>query len=467
MESPGALDLPTVGQAHLIGACGTGMASLASVLAGQGWRLTASDRCLHAAVVLPGKVRVSPGHSPRYVAASSNLVIYSGAVPSGNCERRRAARLGIPCLNYSQMLGLLMRDRLGIAVAGTHGKSTTTAMLAEILIRAGLDPTVVMGAIPAQWRTGGRPGRGRYVLVEACEYRGNFRHLNPQAALLLNLEAEHFDSFGSIEHQESAFAEFIGRVPDNGLVVARGDDRRLRELCHGARARVVTFGSHENASWRAVQAVSEKGRYRFEVWKGGRRFTDIRLSVAGRHQVENALAAVTLAGELGIGGDVVRVALEDFRGVSRRTEEIGAFGGVTLVDDVAHHPTTIHAALATVRETHPGRRVVCIFEPCQASRLRHLLDETAQSLQNADRVLVTSIHHAREKPEPCDDLIAELVRRIADGRASAAAVPFRELLDRLREEVRRNDVVVTLGDGPVERVQHAFAQRLRRDPPAR
>lgn len=439
------------------------MSALATVLAGRGWRLTASDGQLHAGLVLPGTgTRIAPGHSPRYLPANTDVVVYSCAVPAENHERRRAARLTIPAISYPRMLGQLMRDRIGLAVAGTHGKSTTAAMAAEILIRGGLDPTVMIGAAPANWHTGGRPGGGKHLLVEACEYRGNFLHLAPQAAVLLNLEPDHFDYFRSTEHLESTFAEFVRRVPDGGMILTRSGCSRLAEVCKEASAKVITFGTAPNDHWRAVGIEHRDGFYRFEVWRGGKRLAGIRLSVPGRHQVNNALAAVALAGELGVAADILQVALEEFRGVKRRAELVGTFGGISLVDDYAHHPTAVAATLEMVREVFSGRRIWCVFEPHQASRLEKLLDEFARSLHNADNILVTEIYRAREAAGAATVSAMDLVERIrGQGGQARAARTFEELLGMLEAEVRPGDVIVTVGAGEVGKIRHALVERLR------
>lgn len=450
-------------RAHLIGASGAGMMSLASVLVARGWRLTASDAQLSSAKWLGNtRVRVSPGHSPRYLPTNSDLVIHSAAVPVENCELRRASQLGIPSVSYAQLLGELQRNAQGLSIAGTHGKSTTTALLAAILVRAGLDPTVVLGGIPTDWQTGGRPGAGPHVLVEACEYRGNLLCLHSQSAVLLNIERDHFDCFRSLEHLESVFAEFARRVSSDGVLVV-GDCQRARQITQEATCRVVTSGMQPDSQWRAVNIRLDRGFARFEVWRHGRRFCEARLSVPGEHQVGNAMAAIALAGELGVSAEPIQLAVEEFRGVRRRLQTLGTWNDVVVIDDYAHHPTAVRASLNAVRSMWPGRRIWCVFEPHQASRLVPLVDDFADSLHNADRVLVTQVFAARERHPAEFEAPKQLVEHLRRRGGTGTLV---ESLDAAKAELRNvsaGDVVVTMGAGDVGKIGYAFVNWLRRN----
>lgn len=459
------------------------MRSLAEVLAQRGWRLTGSDAGLLAPQVLPGSgVRIRPGHSPRNVPFEAELVIHSDALAADNCELRRARRLGIPTISYPQALAALMHGGAelggetiapprGVAIAGTHGKSTTTAMAAAILIHAGLDPTVVLGAAPHGWTTGGRSGRGDLVLVEACEYRQNFLLMKPSVAVMLGIEPDHFDCFQSDDEVATAFQRFARRLPADGLLLASADCPTARAVCRRATereaaCRLVTFGLHERATWRAVNLQSERGRYRFDIEVTGERFGSLRLAVPGRHNVTNALAAAALAAELGMPAIVVREALEGFSGLERRLEPVGAFAGITLVDDYAHHPSAVAAALAALRECHPAGRLFAVFEPHQASRMIRCFEAFARSLLAADRVLVTEVFSAREQPTASDSQLAvELAARVRQlGGSAVAWERFEDVVEQLAAEARPGDTVVTLGAGDIRKVRHGLVQRLRRDP---
>jgi len=379
-------------RAHLVGIAGSGMRGLAEVLLGRGWWLSGSDLEVGRVAHLAGdRLRLCRGHAAEHVPPGTDLVVYSDAVPAGNPELQRAAELGVPVLSYFQMVGRLMGEKRGLAVAGAHGKSTATAMTAEVLLHAGLDPTVLCGATPLGCASGGRAGHGPWMLAEACEYRANFLHLRPRHAVILGIEPDHFDCYDSPEALEAAFARFAQSVPSDGLLLARYDCPATRRVIGGLACRVETFGIDRRADWSARGLIARGGCYTFDVAGHGRPFCRVSLQVPGRHNVLNALAAAALAAESGVAAERIAEALGRFRGLHRRLETLGTFGGVLLLDDYAHHPTEVAASLGTVRQMAPGRRLWCVFQPHQVSRTEHLLGELAESLQNADRVLVAEI----------------------------------------------------------------------------
>jgi len=452
--------------AHLIGIAGAGMRSLAEVLLGWGWQISGSD-------LVPDSVRslaaagacIHGGHAATHVPPGADVVIYSDAVPAENAERRRASELGIPTLSYFEMLGRLMSGRRGLAVAGTHGKSTTTAMAAELLVEAGLDPTVVYGAAPLGGHSGGRPGRGELMLVEACEYRANFLHLAAHSAAILGIEPDHFDCYRSLDELEHAFAQFARSVPDDGLVLARADCRATLRVTAGLRCRVETFGLEPTADWSARHLARRLGRYEFGIFHRGHDVVDVRLKVPGRHNVPNALAAAALAWHNGATPDQIARALGRFRGIARRIEAVGSWGGIAIVDDYAHHPTEVSAALRCVRELYPGRRLWCVFQPHQASRTGHLLDELAASLQNADIVVVCEVFRARE-PDPAwgEVTAADLAERVrALGSEVADIHADDEIVELFERDLRPGDVLITMGAGDIRKVCNGLTYRLRED----
>lgn len=451
------------GHAHLVGIGGSGMRSLAALLADAGWRISGSDA---QPVALPTAdhwnlpIRCHAGHSPEQVPATAELVIYSSAVAEQNCERVAARELGIPQFSYPQILGRLQAGRMGIGVAGTHGKSTTTAMLANILITAGADPTVVLGAVPLGAASGARLGAGEFALVEACEFQRNFLQLNCQAALVLNVEWDHCETYPQLGEVFDAFASFAGRLPADGLLVVNQDCPVARRLCRDAPARCVTFGATPTAGWHAASVGIYRGAYRFRIVAGTRVLTEVCLRLPGRHNLHNALGAAALAAELGMPATAIRRGLEHFNGLQRRCQALGTYAGVTLVDDYAHHPTEIRATLAAIRGQYPGRRLWCVFQPHQAVRTIAMLDEFAVSLQNADAVLVADIYRARES-EPCGISSQDLAARIARGpRIREAILNHNELVERLAAAVAPGDIVVACGAGDIGKVLHGLRERL-------
>ena len=442
------------------------MRSLAEVLLGWGWRLSGSDLLVQAVGHLTAAgVDVRLGHASENVPTGTELVVCSDAVGADNPERRRALGLGIPVLSYFEMLGRLMSDRFGLAVAGTHGKSTTTAMLAELLAGAGLDPMVVYGAAPLGRHGGGRPGRGELMLVEACEYRANFLQLPARHVAILGIEPDHFDCYDSLEDLERAFARFVGAVPADGLVLARAGCRATERVVAGLPCQVETFGLDAKADWSARQLGSRRGRYDFAVVRHGSHWVDVRLRVPGTHNVVNALAAAALASHHGVRPDQIARTLGEFRGIARRLELVGSWRGVVVVDDYAHHPTEVSAALRTVRRMYPGRRVWAVFQPHQASRTERLLDELAASLQNAEKVVVSEVFRARE-PAPTSGEVtaADLARRVrALGTDVAEVHADDQIVPLLERHLRPGDVLVIMGAGDIGKLRDALSDRLRED----
>jgi len=461
--SPG---LPTssfsiAGRAHLVGIAGAGMSSLADVLFQAGWKISGSDLAVSATAA--NGSRFQHGHSAAHVARDIDLLIYSSAIPPDNPELLRASELGIPTLTYAQMLGRLMSDRQGLAVAGTHGKSTTAAMTAHILVAAGLDPTVVVGASPLGASSGGRFGRGQIMLVEACEYRGNFLQLRPKHAAILGIEPDHFDCYDSHEQLELAFRQFADLTPNDGLLLVPHDCRATRRATAAARCRKETFGVNAAADWSARNLTAHGGRYGFEIHHRGQSLGQVDLRVPGMHNVQNALAAAALARAGEASADDIVHGLNAFRGLHRRLEVLGAWAGVTLVDDYAHHPTEVTVSLDALRRMFPGRRLWCVFQPHQASRTARLLDELAASLQNADRVLVADIFRAREgTPRQGEVTAADLARQVRAGGAQCFDIHTAEEITRLLEtQLVAGDVLVTMGAGDIGRIANGFLERVR------
>ena len=387
-------------RAHLIGALGSGMRSLGEVLAARGWLLTGSDTAAACELGISRRViAIHAGHRPDNVPRDADLVIHSAAVTLNNPERVRADDLGIPQCSYPQMLGKLMHERRGLAIAGTHGKSTVAAMTAAILCQAGLDPTVVAGGTPLGSDSGGRHGAGEWMVAEACEYRRHFLELSPEIAVVLNIEPDHFDCYASQTDLEDAFARFVRRVPPGGLVLSNADCPATQRIAAGLACRHASFGLSPAAHWRAVLLDQRDGRYAFQVTRCGKGVCRIVLRVPGRFQVYNALAAAAAAWEAGASAAHIQAGLNDFGGLWRRLETVADRRGVTLIDDYAHHPTEVAATLAALRQAYPGRPVWCVFQPHQASRTHRLLDEFAASLQNADCVAIASVFRARESPD--------------------------------------------------------------------
>ncbi len=450
------------------------------MLHGWGWKLTGSDGGFTShkgatsieSLGLPGVV-ISAVHAAGNVPPRADLVIHSDAVAADNVELRRAAELGIPTATYFQVAGHLMRQAQGIAVAGTHGKSTVTAMAARILADAGLAPTVLCGAAELGKPHGGLAGKGLsgngpLMLVEACEYRRNFLHLRPRWAAILGIEADHFDCYDTLDELERAFGLFAASICCDGVLLAKHDCQITRRVAATTACKVETFGFDASdlatkPDWTARLLGSQRGRYRFEIRRDDVRFCAISLRIAGRYNVLNALAAAALAFHQGVGAERIATSLSEFRGLGRRLESLGTWRGVTILDDYAHHPTEVSATLQAIRQMYPGRRLCCVFQPHQVSRTARLLDELAASLENIESLAVAEIFRAREGPplpgQTTADDLADAIRDrgLSVSRSRSTDEIHKELINNLQP----GDVLVTIGAGDIRRIADGYIHWIR------
>lgn len=449
---------------HMIGIGGVGMRGVARMLASLGARVAGSDRTAFegfGSLVRAG-VRVTVGHDAAHVDSDTALVVISAAIPESNPELAAARRRGIRVMKYAELLGVLMEQWSGVAIAGTHGKSTTTAMVVYAMRESGLDPSFVVGATCAQLGDSSAVGSGEHFVVESCEYDRSFLHLRPRHAGILNIEPDHLDCYGDFSAIVAAFSEFAGNVRPDGLVICNAEDRWARQAAQQAEANVETFGFEAGADWRAVRIESDRGRYSFDVAFRDTVLMSVRLRVAGRHNMSNALAAAALACSAGADAERVGRALSGFEGVQRRLTWRGEGGGVTIVDDYAHHPTEIRVTLEAARYQYQPRRTWVVFQPHQTARTRHFLDDFADSFGEVEEVIVPDVFGAREDDGDQESAESQsLVSRILSmgGRARylpslAAAAAY------VAENVTEGDLVLTMGAGDVWKVADELVERI-------
>ncbi|MCA9109559.1 MAG: UDP-N-acetylmuramate--L-alanine ligase [Planctomycetaceae bacterium] len=453
--------------AHLVGIGGSGMQALAQMMHGFRCRITGSDRTISDRLfwqMHQQGLRVNRGHDAANIPESADVLIYSPAVPEDNPERLEASRYGLPQLSLSQAIGRMMAGRTGVSVAGTHGKTSTTALLGHLLESAGLSPSVLAGAESRGRGVSGWAGRGALLVVESCEYREHFLDLTPKHAILLNIEPDHFDCFPTLESSIETFGRFAAQLPDDGTLLVNANCSSAMQVALQSQARIVTFGSRVGADWWLSDMRQTSRGWRFRLFHRSSFFGEFDLPLPGRQQVLNAVAAVAMSRHLGARRRHIAEGLRTFAGVARRFEQIGSWRGVTLIDDYAHHPTAIHLTLKTARERFGRRRVWCAFQPHQISRTRALLPEFARSLCVADQVLMAPVFAAREiESDDQRRLSSEMAERINRGGTPARYV---ESLDEIRAtietEARPGDVFITLGAGDIDRIAHEFTQRLQR-----
>lgn len=452
---------------HLVGIGGVGMAGIAEVLISLGYEVQGSDLKLGRTTRRLSSLgaAVFEGHSADYLG-DADVVVVSSAVPDDNAEIVAAQRRRIPVVKRAQMLAELMRFRFGIAVAGTHGKTTTTSLITSVLAEGGLDPTFVIGGRLASVDANAKLGEGKYLVAEADESDGSFLHLQPMIAVVTNIDADHLGAYGGdLRRLNEAFLKFLHNLPFYGLAVVCSDDEPTRELIPAIGRRVTSYGFGERADVRAV-AVERRGlQTAFKVRVRDRAETEFLLNLPGRHNVLNALAAIAVAAELGIATAAVQAALTRFSGIDRRMQVLGnvttAVGLVTFVDDYGHHPTEIAATVAAVRDAWPGRRLLVVFQPHRYTRTRDLLDDFARVLSEADTLLLAPVYAAGEEPIAGADgkALARAVR--ARGAVEPIFVDDLEALPSVLERVvAAGDVVLTLGAGSIGAAAQSLPRRL-------
>jgi len=451
---------------HFVGIGGSGMSGIAEVLLNLGYEISGSDAASNAATrrLVSLGARVALGHAPENIAGADAVVV-STAVSASNPEVLAARAARVPVVPRAVMLAELMRLKRGIAIAGTHGKTTTTSLVASVLAAAGLDPTFVIGGRLNSAGANARLGSGEYIVAEADESDASFLNLLPVMAVVTNIDADHMETYGhDFARLKQAFVEFLSHLPFYGSAVLCIDDKHVREILPFVSKRVITYGFQEEAQVRATEVEAEGTTMRFVVRREAMPPLPITLNLPGRHNVLNALAAVAIATELGVDDGAIQQALAAFTGVGRRFARYGELpieggGTYTLIDDYGHHPVEMAATIAAVRGAFPGRRVVLAFQPHRYTRTRDCFEDFVKVLSTVDALLLAEVYAAGESP-----IVA------ADGRSLARAIRvagkvepvFVERIEDLPEAigaaVRDGDVVVTMGAGSVGGVPTKLTQ---------
>jgi UDP-N-acetylmuramate--alanine ligase len=447
---------------HFVGIGGIGMSGIAEVLLNQGYRVSGSD--LKASEITRRLERLGAtifeGHRAENLV-QADVVVISSAVRKDNPEVITARQRKIPVIPRAEMLAELMRLKYAVAVAGSHGKTTTTSMVATVLSAAGLDPTAVVGGKVNVLDSNAKLGKSELMVVEADESDGSFLHLHPSISVVTNIDPEHMDHYGTLDNLKDAFTAFCNRVPFYGLNVLCLDNPNVQSLLPRLEKRFVTYGSSHMADYRLEGIRLEGFTTRFEAFRRDEPLGEFRVRMVGAHNALNALAVIAVAEEMDIPLDVVRSALSEFGGVQRRFTVRGEVAGVTVVDDYGHHPTEVQATLAGARRAF-GKRLVVAFQPHRYTRTHDLLKEFATSFNDADVVYVTSVYAAGEEriPGATGDALAEAVR--AHGHRDVTFVEKRTDLARtLLPRLREGDIVLTLGAGDITQVGPELVELLK------
>lgn len=451
---------------HFIGAGGIGMSGLAALMMANGARVSGSDQNENEFVAgLRGLgADIFAGHAERNIPEDIDEIVISAAIKPENPEMRAAARRNIKVSKYAHMLGQLMQQYKGIAVAGTHGKSTTCGWLVQLMSQAGMDPSFIVGARINQLGDSWKVGRGECFVAEACEYDRSFLNLRPQIGCILNIEQDHLDYYANVDEIVEAFECFAGNVRPGGALVINGDDVNCRKL--PARLendiRCVTFGQMPDNYYRADDIALVDGLYSFDVIAGQRKIARTPIAVAGAHNINNALAVVAMAVEAGLDEHSAVKLLDEFTGIDRRLMLKAVSGGITIMDDYAHHPTEIRASLQAIRQFHNPARLWCVFQPHQYSRTRFLLDDFAESFKLADVVVMPEIYFVRDTIAARQQVNSQvLVDKINKNGSSAVFIDgFEPICEYLKKNVRKDELIVTMGAGDVWKVADEYIRWL-------
>jgi len=450
-----------VRQVHFVGIGGIGMSGIAEVLLNLGYGVTGSD--LTAGPVtrrladLGGRVML--GHSPQNVG-EADVVVISSAVKSDNVEVLEARRRQIPVIPRAEMLAELMRMKYGVAIAGSHGKTSTTSMVAQILSGSGLDPTIVIGGRLGILGSNAKLGKGDLLVAEADESDGSFLHLSPTLAVVTNIDAEHLDHYGNLQKLQDAFVDFLNKVPFYGTGIVCLDDPSIRQILPRLQRKVVTYGLSGNPDLRADPIEFREFTSNFEVFLRGKRLGAIALKVPGLHSISNALAAIGVGLELDLPFEWIASHLAQFHGADRRFQLKGQFDDILVIDDYGHHPAEIQATLLAARRGW-DRRIVVVFQPHRYSRAKALHAEFARSFRDCDVLLVTDIYPAGETPLPgvSGESLAEAIRR--EGHKDVTLVPdLQDVPAILEKRARAGDLLITMGAGSVWKAGEEYLKRV-------
>lgn len=445
--------LSLLNKVHFIGIGGYGMSALAFVLLQSGYSVSGSDLrdCNLTRLLAQAGARVYLGHQAEQLG-DAQLVVYSTAIPEHNPELLAARERKIPLWHRSELLAAVFNEKGGVAVAGAHGKTTTTAMIALLMERGGFEPTAVIGGEVSFFGGNARLGKGRHVVAEACESDHSFLRYRPEVALVTNIEADHLEHYGgSFDRLVAAYTVFINNVKEGGTAVLCADDPLLRELRHCVRPSVVTYGFDATADFHAGRAVMEGLGSRFAVYRNDGYIGEISMQVPGEHNILNALGAIAAAHCCGVPLSGMGEALRSFTGVKRRFEIVGEAAGIMVVDDYAHHPTEIRATLAAA--SCSGRRIICVFQPHRYTRTSYLWSEFVEAFHGAEILLLDDIYASGE--EPIDGISAgRLAEQLQErGHRGVHFLSGREqLVAALQQIARRGDLVITMGAGDIWQV---------------
>ena len=449
---------------YFIGIGGIGMSAVAHILINEGCVVSGSDTRSSSLTTTLEKMgaRINTKQDGRSMPSETDMVVISAAISEDNPDLKTARQMGIKVVKYSQILGSLMKEKRGIAVSGTHGKTTTSAMVSTILKTAGLDPTFVIGGEVPDIGGNAHLGKGNLFVAEACEYDRSFLNLAPQVGVITNIEEDHLDYYENIDKIITAFGDFASLISKDGLLVANNHDNNIASAIQRANCKVETFSLDNSSDWRGKVLSTGKGINKFRIYRKNTLFGEFSLKIPGTHNILNALAATAVCTFIGVDKHSIRTALASFSGANRRFQIISTKNDITVIDDYAHHPTEIRVTLKATRELYPENRIWCVFQPHQYSRTRHLLKEFSRSFQNADKIIFADIYAARdndyEKTAMNSFMLYEETRNAG---VNVQYIPqLCDIVNSLNSSVKPGDIVITMGAGDVWKVANDLVIKL-------
>jgi UDP-N-acetylmuramate--alanine ligase len=449
---------------YFIGIGGIGMSAIARILLKEGCIVEGSDIQTSPLTSTLEKMgaKINTKQDGSFMTSGTNMVVISAAITEDNPDLKTARKLGIKVVKYSQILGSLMKEKCGIAISGTHGKTTTSAMVSTILKTGGLDPTFVIGGEVPDIGGNAYLGKGNLFVAEACEYDRSFLNLTPQVGVITNIEEDHLDYYENIEKIINAFGDFASQIPKEGLLVVSDHDNNTALVVQRAKCRVEKYSLNHSSDWSAEIIPIKNGANKFRVFKKNEPFDDFLLKIPGSHNVLNALAAIAVCTFIGVDKNTIKTALASYSGANRRFQIIGVKKGITVIDDYAHHPTEICVTLKAAREFYPEKRIWCIFQPHQYSRTRHLLKGFVRSFQNADKVIFTEIYASRDNDfEKAAVNSMKLCHEVCNSGIDAQYISqLCDITNLLSSNVQADDVVITMGAGDIWKVAYDLISKL-------
>lgn len=457
------INLDNIKTAYFIGIKGAGMTALAQIFVGNGIKVVGSDveeKFFTDKVLAKEGIKVFEKFSEYNIPSDIDVVVYSTAYNESNVEFKKAKDSNLPMLSYPEALGLLMDSKKGIAVCGTHGKTTITAMAGFLLEQAGLDPNVVIGSYLKEFDGNARVGKSDLLVIEADEYQNKLKYYNPKYIILNNIDFDHPDFYPTMKEYKQAFRDFVEKLDSDGVVIANFDDDNVRDVVEGIKAKVISFGKN-NAQYSIQLSDDGSDENKFYVFNNNQNLGVFKLGVFGEHNILNSLSVIALGLELGIEIEVIKSSLEDFKGTERRQERKGEYNGAIIYDDYAHHPTEIVATLKAFRKKYSKNSLYVVFHPHSFTRTEALLEDFAQSFELADKVLVLDIYgSARENKGNVNskDLVDEINKVFGDYKALYTP-KMNDCIDYLSIAVGEGDIIITMGAGDVWRVGEELMNR--------